>query len=322
MSQSEDGYSVRSLCGFLGITSQGYYKHKGTKDERDILSSSIVLYCQHIRRNGLPKAGCRELYELCRSYFRDKFTIGRDRFYNLLRSNHLMLRRRRYRPRTTDSRHCFRLYTDLVNTSPKFTPVRNGSLVVSDITYIYTREGFAYLSLVTDAYSRYIVGHCLSRTLEAEGPLKAINCALETYRRYNIDINGMIHHSDRGIQYASRQYTDTLLSNNIRISMTQTGDPLHNALAERMNNTLKNGWLFNEGNLSFEEAEQAIAESIEMYNKARPHKSLGMRTPMELLTGECDNPLMDYGDAGRCARRDGCSRPLPHGAPRAMSFSG
>lgn len=322
MSQSEDGYSVRSLCGFLGISPQGYYKHKGTKDEQDILSSGIILYCQHIRRNGLPKAGCRELYELCRTCFKEKFTIGRDRFYNLLRSNGLMLRRKRYRPRTTDSRHGYRLYEDLVNTTPKFTPVRNGSLAVCDITYVYTREGFAYLSLVTDAYSRYIVGHCLSRTLETQGPLRAIKRAFETYRKYGIDTNGMIHHSDRGIQYASKEYTGTLSSNNIRISMTQTGDPLHNALAERMNNTLKNGWIFNEGDLSFEEAEKAIDMAIQMYNQARPHKSLDMRTPMELLTGKCDNPLMDYKDSGCCARRDGCSRPLPHGAPRAMSFSG
>lgn len=298
MSHGEEGYPVRSLCGFLGITPQGYYKHKGVKDELDILSSSIILYCRHVRSNALPKAGCRELYELCRGHFRDKFTIGRDRFYNLLRSNLLMLRRRKYRPRTTESRHGYRLYEDLLNTTPKFTPVRNGSLVVCDITYVYTREGFAYLSLVTDAYSRYIVGHSLSRTLETDGPLKAINRALETYRRHNIDIKGMIHHSDRGIQYASKQYTNTLLSNNIRISMTQTGDPLHNALAERMNNTLKNGWNFNEGDLGFEEVRQAIDKAVEMYNRARPHKSLDMRTPMELLTGKPANPLMDYGNAG------------------------
>ncbi|WP_220444678.1 DDE-type integrase/transposase/recombinase, partial [Phocaeicola plebeius] len=132
-------------------------------------------------------------------------------------------------------RHGYRLYRDLVNTSPKYTPAGNGRLVVADITYIYTREGFAYLSLVTDAYSRYIVGYCLSRSLDAEGPLKAMYMALETYRAYGISTEGMIHHSDRGVQYASKQYTNLLLSQGIRISMTQTGDPLHNALAERMN---------------------------------------------------------------------------------------
>ena len=282
----------------LGISAQGYYKHNYSSDETDILSASIVLYCMYIRGNDkLPKAGCRELYELCRQYFKDKFTIGRDRFYNILRSNNLMLRRRRYRPRTTDSGHGYRIYDDLLNTSPKFRPYRNGSLVVCDITYVYTTEGFAYLSLVTDAYSRYIVGYSLSRTLEVNGPIKAINQAIETYHHYGINIEGMIHHSDRGMQYASKAYTDTLKSNKIRISMTQTGDPLHNALAERMNNTIKNGWFFNDGNLSFEQASDAVRASIDMYNNARPHKALDMRTPVEVLTGRKMNPLMDYGQS-------------------------
>lgn len=249
----------------------------------------------YIRDEGrLPRAGCRELYELCRQYFKEKFTIGRDRFYDILRSNGLMLRKKRHRPRTTMSAHGYRLYEDLVNTSPRFIPQRSGSLVVSDITYVYTSEGFAYLSLVTDAYSRYVVGHHLSRSLESEGPLKAIRQAIDTYRSYGISTEGMIHHSDRGIQYASKAYTRTLESNHVRISMTQTGDPLHNALAERMNNTLKNEWLFNEGNLNFEQAKEAINRAVEMYNKARPHHALGMKTPLEVMTGKGNNPLMMY----------------------------
>lgn len=286
---------MRPLCRLLGVSAQGYYKHDYASNEADILSASIVLYCLYVRqKERLPKAGCRELYTLCREYFREKFTIGRDRFYNVLRSNSLMLRRTRYRPRTTDSRHGYRLYRDLVNTSPKYTPAGNGRLVVADITYIYTREGFAYLSLVTDAYSRYIVGYCLSRSLDAEGPLKAMYMALETYRAYGISTEGMIHHSDRGVQYASKQYTDLLLSQGIRISITQTGDPLHNALAERMNNTLKNGWLFNEGDMDFRQAEEAVSKSVAMYNNARPHKALGMKTPMEIFSGRGGNPLMEY----------------------------
>ena len=165
---------------------------------------------------------------------------------------------------------------------------------MADITYIYTREGVAYLSLVTDAYSRYIVGYCLSRSLDAEGPLRAMYMALETYRVYGISTEGMIHHSDRGVQYASKQYTDLLLSQGIRISMTQTGDPLHNALAERMNNTLKNGWLFNEGDMDFRQAEETVSKSVAMYNNARPHRALGMKTPMEIFSGRRGNPLMEY----------------------------
>lgn len=117
---------------------------------------------------------------------------------------------------------------------------------------------------------------------------------LETYRAYGISTEGMIHHSDRGVQYASKQYTDLLLSQGIRISITQTGDPLHNALAERMNNTLKNGWLFNEGDMDFRQAEEAVSKSVAMYNNARPHKALGMKTPMEIFSGRGGNPLMEY----------------------------
>lgn len=251
------------------------------------------MYCNYIRGSrNLPKAGCRELYELCKLFFKDRFMIGRDRFYDILRSNNLMLRKKRYRPRTTYSNHNYRLYDDLLNTAPKYVPLQNGRLVVSDITYVYTKEGFAYLSLVTDAYSRYIVGSCLHRSLDTEGPLNALNEAIMTYSKFKIDISGMIHHSDRGVQYASKEYTRTLLANKIRISMTQTGDPLHNALAERMNNTLKNGWLFNDGNLTFEQAQEAIRNAVMMYNEARPHRALDMRTPMEMFSGESNNPLL------------------------------
>lgn len=261
--------------------------------EVDILSSSIVLYCKYLREyNNLPKSGCRELYELCRQYFKEKFVIGRDRFYDILRANGLMLRKRRYRPRTTDSKHRFRIYDDLVNTHPKMVPEDNGQLVVSDITYVCIKEGFAYLSLVTDAFNRSIMGHSLSRSLEKDGPIAALGDALGLYRELHIDTGSLIHHSDRGVQYASWEYVNLLKSNGIRISMTQTGDPLHNALAERMNNTLKNGWLFNDGNMSFDQAKEAIDRAVVMYNTARPHKALSMKTPMEILTGKNVNPLL------------------------------
>ena len=204
-----------------------------------------------------------------------------------------MLRKKRYRPRTTDSKHGYRIYEDLLNTTPKYVPANTGKLAVSDITYVCTNEGFAYLSLITDAYSRFIVGYCLHRTLDTGGPLAALRMALSTYRSYGIDVTNMIHHSDRGVQYASREYTDMLRSNNIRISMTQTGDPLHNALAERMNNTLKNSWFFNNGELTFEETAKAVDNAIRMYNEARPHSSIGMRTPRQVISSEAQNVLIN-----------------------------
>ena len=289
----EKAYKVAPLCELLGISRWGYYKHEEKEDEESVLITSVVLYCHYIRApDNLPKSGCRELLDLCREFFGDRFTLGRDRFYDVLRANGLMLRRKRYRPRTTDSSHGNRIWPDLVNTTPKLEARHAGHLVVADITYVYCSDGFGYLSLLTDAYTRYIVGWCFRETLEAEGPLEALSMAIRCYAGFGIDISGLIHHSDRGVQYTSQLYVETLLSVDARISMTQTGDPLHNALAERMNNTVKNSWLFNNGDLDFIQAGTSIENAIRMYNTARPHHALGMRTPYEMMTGRADNPLL------------------------------
>ena len=286
-------YKIAPLCELLGISRWGYYKHDEKENEEAILITSVVLYCNHIRApDNLPKAGCRELLELCRLFFGVKFTLGRDRFYDVLRSNGLMLRRKRCKPRTTDSNHNNRIYPDLLNTTPKLVARHAGHLIVADITYVYCSDGFGYLSLLTDAFTRYIVGWCFHETLETDGPTKALTMAIGCYADFGIDISGLIHHSDRGVQYTSQEYVRMLVAIKARISMTQTGDPLHNALAERMNNTVKNSWLFNNGELDFTTAECSIANAIRMYNTARPHQSLGMKTPYEMMTGHADNPLL------------------------------
>lgn len=228
----------------------------------------------------MPHAGMRELYALCRRRFGTKFTIGRDQCFEIFRSNGLCQRRRK-RPRTTNSNHSYRIYPDLLNTSPKLRPVRFGELCVVDITYVDTAAGWSYLSLVTDAASRMIVGWALSPTLSREGPIRALSSALGLYESRGTDLSGLIHHSDRGVQYCCNEYVDILRSHNIRISMTQTGDPLHNALAERMNNTVKNGWLFDTGGRSYDEVQRLVGRAVWLYNNVRPHQSLGMRTPKE-----------------------------------------
>ena len=244
----------------LGISRWGYYKHEERDCEETVLITSVVLYCNYIRApDNLPKAGCRELLELCRQYFGVKFTLGRDRFFDVLRANGLMLRRKRCKPRTTNSNHNNRIYPDLLNTTPKLVARHAGHLVVADITYVCCSNGFGYLSLLTDAFTRYIVGWCFHETLETDGPARALTMAIKA-----------------------------------RISMTQTGDPLHNALAERMNNTVKNSWLFNNGELDFVTAGGSIANAIRMYNTARPHQSLDMRTPYEMMAGHPDNPLLKH----------------------------
>lgn len=289
---AEGKYKIKPLCRLLGISSQGYYKHTDKEEERDVLISSIILYCKFIRNpENLPQSGCRELMSLCREHFGKKFSIGRDLFYHVLRANNMMLRKRRYRPRTTDSRHHYHIYPDLLNTVPKLSVTSSGQLMVADITYVYCKEGFAYLSLITDAYNRCILGYSMSRTLDTDGPLTALTAAMSFYQKHSINTKGLIHHSDRGCQYASERYVTFLKENGISISMTQDGDPLHNALAERMNNTLKNEWIFNNGVLSFEQAQTAVARAIEMYNSARPHQALQMRTPLHLVKTCHKNPL-------------------------------
>ena len=165
----------------------------------------------------------RELYVCCVRYFKEKMVIGRDQCYEIFRSNGLVQRKKRVRPKTTNSNHNYYgnyIYPNLLNTTPKFVASTSGSI---------------------------IVGYSFCPSLTMEGPMKALESAFLFYRENGIDISGLIHHSDRGVQYCSNQYVDTLKAQHISISMTQCGDPLHNALAERMNNTIKNGWLFDCG---------------------------------------------------------------------------
>lgn len=284
MSQSKEGKSTRGnatlLCDYFGISRQGYYAHIDRADEVDILTSSVAVYCQTIRQS-LPKAGMRELYDLSKRHFGEKFNIGRDKCYAILRTNGLV-QRNRYRPRTTNSNHNYYIYPDLLNVPQKLVAHDLGKLVVADITYVATNNGWAYLSLLTDAATRLIVGWSLQKTLSTDGPMEALQMALNFYKNNGVDLTELIHHSDRGVQYCSNNYVNLLKENNIRISMTQTGDPLHNALAERMNNTIKNGWLIGSENETFKAVRQSIQHGISMYNMVRPHQSLSMKTPAEV----------------------------------------
>ena len=164
---------------------------------------------------------------------------------------------------TTLSKHRFKKYPNIVR---DFIPIAPNQLWVSDITYIQLHEGFAYLSLITDAYSRKIVGFCLSRDLSARGPLAALKMALAS----NLDRNGLIHHSDRGVQYCYDEYVKLLEHHEIKISMTEKGDPLENALAERVNGILKQE-LLEEVFIDYETAQREVAVACSTYNHLRPH---------------------------------------------------
>lgn len=138
-------------------------------------------------------------------------------------------------------------------------------------------SGFAYLNLITDAYSRKIVGFCLDTTLSAKGTIKALKNAIRDHPTHQ----GLIHHSDRGVQYCSKEYIAVLSANGIRVSMTERGDPLENAIAERINGILKNE-LLEEEYSSIRKALNAVAQAISIYNHLRPHSSIGNHTPFNV----------------------------------------
>lgn len=185
-----------------------------------------------------------------------------------------MIRIRRRKAITTDSNHPYRKYPNLIK---EFIPIAPNQLWVSDITYIIIGNGFGYLSLITDAFSRKIVGFCLHKTLAAQGTIIALKQALKN----NPNTKGLIHHSDRGVQYCCYEYVEILQKNRIKISMTEKGDPLENPIAERVNGILKTE-LLEEAYYSFEQAKEGIAVAISTYNHLRPHNSIGDLTPFEV----------------------------------------
>jgi transposase InsO family protein len=200
--------------------------------------------------------------------------MGRDAFFRVLREYGLLIRIRRRKAITTDSNHPYRKYPNLIK---EFIPIAPNQLWESDITYIIIGNGFGYLSLITDAFSRKIVGFCLHKTLSAQGTITALKQALKN----NPNIKGLIHHSDRGVQYCCHEYVEILQKNQIKISMTENGDPLENPIAERVNGILKTE-LLEDAYSSFEQAKNAIAVAISTYNHFRPHISIGDLTPFEV----------------------------------------
>lgn len=256
---------VRELCGLLGYSAQAYYQQlKYT--ERGVFRSEELVQQVLAYRRFQPRLGARKLFELTRP------EIGRDAFFELLRSNGLLVRRKRYRVRTTFSSHRFRKYPDLRR---DLVAERPNQLWVSDITYIRIRDDFAYLSLITDAYSRKIIGFCVSHDLSTDSCLKALKMALAT--RIDTD-KPLMHHSDRGTQYCSKAYTDLLQRRGIAISMTESGNPRDNAIAERVNGILKME-LLKENYQDLKLAYNSIKQDINIYNTLRPHSSLDMLTP-------------------------------------------
>ena len=200
--------------------------------------------------------------------------IGRDALHSLLVENGLIIRRRKKRPKTTNSKHWMKKYPNLIREIEVLAP---DMIWVSDITYISHVNGFGYLSLITDAYSRKIMGYCLYPNLSNEGCINALEMALKN-RQYN---HQLIHHSDRGSQYCSKQYVHILGSNRVFVSMIESGSPYENAKAERVNGILKIEHGLDELFKSFESAKESVDNAVLNYNEYRPHLSIDRLTPNE-----------------------------------------
>ena len=247
-------------------------------EEKLVLKHAIVVKTVEQIRAGMPRIGTRKLkFMLDGLLQKHGITMGRDKLFDLLSEYGLLVRRRKKRKCiTTDSDHPFRKYPNLIR---ELVANRLNQLWVSDITYLALLNNYCYLSLVTDAYSRKIVGYCLYPTLERGGPLSALQMALSSAQRERHKM--LIHHSDRGLQYCCRDYTDLLTQNKVTISMTEKGDPYENAIAERVNGILKSEFLLSKTFKNFEQALQAVSTAIETYNTQRPHCSLHYHTPEE-----------------------------------------
>ncbi len=270
--------SVKILCEKVNLSRQAYYKGHHKRAKQEIREDLLIDGIKKIRQ-GHEVMGGRKLWgKLKDLMIENNMYIGRDRFFDLLRQNNLLIRRRKKAPHTTDSRHGLRTYANLLKHMELTAPHQAW---VSDITYIRTWEGFSYLSLITDAYSREIVGYHVGHNLEVEGCLKALRMAI----RQLPPGAHPIHHSDRGSQYCSHAYTGLLKNNQIRISMTEENHCYENAIAERLNGILKHEYGLKRTLPSRKIARIACAQAIRLYCTDRPHMSLGMKTPYEVHHG-------------------------------------
>ena len=268
------GYTIEYCCRLYGHTKQAYYKKKRHEAEQLRRLIHIIDAVTEIRKMD-PGIGYFKLWLMLKQMFKDdEWVPGRDAFRGIMRQFKLMLPRPKPR-HTTNSNHRYHKYRNIIR---GFIPTRRNQLWVCDITYIDLVDSCSYLHLVTDAYSRKIVGWCLSDTLEAENTLEALRMAIGQATAE--ELRGLIHHSDRGVQYCCNAYTDELRKYGIKISMTEDYKPTDNAIAERVNCTLKTEVIYRERRFkTIDDARQRISSFISFYNEQRPHGSIGMKVP-------------------------------------------
>jgi len=228
------------------------------------------------RRKDMPRLGGRKLHHEIQASFQDHhLKIGRDKLFEWLKTNDLLVRPKRRFTKTTQSSHRFRVHQNLLK---KQSITRADQAWVCDITYLRLAKSFAYLALITDVYSRKIIGYHVNDTLELKGCKMAFEMAVSNRKHQT----NTIHHSDRGIQYCSNTYVDILRQKGILISMAEAGNCYENAIAERVNGILKGEFNLDATFKSIEQARRACDQVVQIYNEKRPHMSIGMKKPIEL----------------------------------------
>ncbi|PNL48361.1 IS3 family transposase [Proteus mirabilis] len=263
--------TVTIACRFMQISRQAYYKRLDRTEERKKADSAIIDVVKS-ERVLQPRLGGRKLHFILKQ---KQMAIGRDRLFSLLKEHQLLVPNKRAYHRTTLSHHRFYRHPNLIKSG--FIPTQPEQLWVADITYLSTHEGDTYLSLITDAYSRKIVGYHLDDNMKTSSVKKSLVQALKK----RTSTTSLIHHSDRGIQYCSSEYQEIHKEHNIQCSMTDGYDCYQNALAERINGILKMKYLLIKPS-NLEQARKLVEESIQLYNEKRPHLSLNYKTPDEV----------------------------------------
>lgn len=276
---SDPSLNLGCLCELFGRSRQAFYQRE-RYNYKEQIKEELLLQMIHCERRLMPRLGGRKLLVRLKPRVPTELMPGRDKFFDILRRNDLLAGKKRKRVRTTYSDHWMRKYPNLII---GLVPVKINQLWVSDITYIPTAGGTLFLSLVSDAYSREIIGWEAGETLEAKHTVAALKMAL---KRLPTGSDGLIHHSDRGSQYCCSEYVKTLSARQVGISMTENGDPRENAIAERVNGILKVEWLNEMSLMTCEDARKQLKRIITIYNYHRPHASLAMKTPREAAKHE------------------------------------
>ncbi len=264
--------STSEVCNCFYLKRDAYYKYHRRYKARESIKQQVVELVKQ-RRVVQPREGTRKLHKALQEPFKQvDIKIGRDSLFDILRQENMLVYRKKAYAKTTNSYHRFYKYNNLIK---EIKPTRPNQIWVSDITYIRTVKGFCYLALITDMYSRKIVGYDLSDSLELKGCMRALKMALKKVRPGK----QLIHHSDRGIQYCSNIYVNQLKKRKIKISMTQENHCYENAIAERVNGILKDEFYLDQCFFSTAHAKRATKNAIEIYNNKRLHLSLGYQTP-------------------------------------------